>query len=226
MPSWGTTDDAANSVFYAPTAVNLTPNSVNQALLFNNATSGVWYNGTTQLAMAMGQFGISTGEMQAQRAGAGPKPQHAGWNLRKVGTGGRAGRVQFETLVALHTIPTGDADSAIIPNYFLSLTAPVSNSSFIGSKTGTGSPQSTTLTVVANSVPTGAGFAYQWQQSNSTGGFSSVTANSTFVNPTTTVLTINVATIATSNVVTLRCAVSNSVAATAFSSPVNITTIA
>jgi hypothetical protein len=41
---------------------------------------------------------------------------HAGWNVRKVGTGGRAGRVQYETLVALGTI-TGDAsDDAVLPD--------------------------------------------------------------------------------------------------------------
>jgi len=39
---------------------------------------------------------------------------HAGWVIRKVGTGGRAGRVQFETLVAMGSM-TGDAsDDAIL----------------------------------------------------------------------------------------------------------------
>lgn len=38
----------------------------------------------------------------------------AGWNLRKVGTGGRAGRVQMECLVAMRTIATDGADDAII----------------------------------------------------------------------------------------------------------------
>lgn len=40
---------------------------------------------------------------------------HAGWVLRTVGTGGRAGRVQYETLVAGSSI-TGDApDDATLP---------------------------------------------------------------------------------------------------------------
>lgn len=39
---------------------------------------------------------------------------HAGWVVRKVGTGGRAGRVQYETLVAMGSM-TGDAsDDAIL----------------------------------------------------------------------------------------------------------------
>ena len=41
---------------------------------------------------------------------------HAGWNVRTVGTGGRAGRVQYETLVAMGSI-TGDAtDDSILPD--------------------------------------------------------------------------------------------------------------
>jgi hypothetical protein len=38
----------------------------------------------------------------------------AGWNLRRVGTGGRAGRVQMECLVAMRTIATDGSDDAII----------------------------------------------------------------------------------------------------------------
>lgn len=37
---------------------------------------------------------------------------HAGWVLRTVGTGGRAGRVQYETLVAMSSI-TGDSDDTV-----------------------------------------------------------------------------------------------------------------
>jgi hypothetical protein len=41
---------------------------------------------------------------------------HVGWNLKRVGTGGRAGRVQFETLVALAN-PTGDgSDDIALPD--------------------------------------------------------------------------------------------------------------
>jgi hypothetical protein len=45
--------------------------------------------------------------------GAANKGFHAGWVVRKVGTGGRAGRVQHETLVAMGTI-TSDGDGSII----------------------------------------------------------------------------------------------------------------
>jgi hypothetical protein len=36
--------------------------------------------------------------------------QHAGWVRRTVGTGGRAGRVQYETLVAMGSITGDQAD--------------------------------------------------------------------------------------------------------------------
>lgn len=42
----------------------------------------------------------------------GHKAAHAGWVLRTVGTGGRAGRVQYETLVAMGSI-SGDSDDTI-----------------------------------------------------------------------------------------------------------------
>jgi len=40
----------------------------------------------------------------------------AGWNIRKVGTGGRAGRVTFEPLVAMRSLSNGTADDTILPN--------------------------------------------------------------------------------------------------------------
>lgn len=41
---------------------------------------------------------------------------HAGWVLRTVGSGGRAGRVQYETLVAMGSIATDGSDDSILPD--------------------------------------------------------------------------------------------------------------
>jgi len=41
---------------------------------------------------------------------------HAGWVLQTVGTGGRAGRVSFETLVAMKTISGDAADDLVLPD--------------------------------------------------------------------------------------------------------------
>lgn len=46
-------------------------------------------------------------------SGAYGKGFHAGWVVRKVGTGGRAGRVQYETLVAMGSL-TGDDEDTIM----------------------------------------------------------------------------------------------------------------
>ena len=41
---------------------------------------------------------------------------HPGWVRRTVGTGGRAGRIQYETLVAMGTISSDAADDAVLPD--------------------------------------------------------------------------------------------------------------
>jgi len=49
---------------------------------------------------------------QAVISGIAGKVTHAGWVRRTVGTGGRAGRIQYETLVAMGTI-AGDAEDTV-----------------------------------------------------------------------------------------------------------------
>jgi len=58
MAQWGNTDDAANSVLWATTAVNLTPNTTNQTALFGNTTVGAFTAGE-----AVGQFGLDVNEI-------------------------------------------------------------------------------------------------------------------------------------------------------------------
>lgn len=41
---------------------------------------------------------------------------HAGWVIRTEGTGGRAGRVQYETLVAMGSISTDGSDDTVLPD--------------------------------------------------------------------------------------------------------------
>lgn len=54
----------------------------------------------------VGTWGVDTAEAQASNVNG-----HAGWVLRTVGAGGRAGRVNEETLVAMGTMGAdGDAD--------------------------------------------------------------------------------------------------------------------
>ena len=58
MAQWGNTDDAANSVLWATTAVNLTPNTTNQTALFGNTTIGAFVANE-----AVGQFGLGVAEI-------------------------------------------------------------------------------------------------------------------------------------------------------------------
>ena len=41
---------------------------------------------------------------------------HAGWNLRTVGTGGRAGRVHYETIVAMGSMSSDASDDTVLPD--------------------------------------------------------------------------------------------------------------
>ncbi len=83
--------------------------------MFGNTTAGAFVAG-----QAVGIFGVSATEAASHKDYA-----HAGWIKRTVGTGGRAGRVQTEVLVAMgslgaQTAPygtaanTADGDAGVI----------------------------------------------------------------------------------------------------------------
>ena len=80
-------------------------------------TTGEQYNQSSVVVTASAN-NIANSVLSAALAGneGGTKVAHAGWVMRKVGTGGRAGRVQYETLVAMGSI-TGDGpdDSQLAP---------------------------------------------------------------------------------------------------------------
>ena len=82
-------DSAAGAPLWACAAAKLAPTSANRTNLFEDATADNFITGIT-----LGLFNYADGEVPA---GAG----HAGWNLKITGSGGRAGRVQHETLSVL-----------------------------------------------------------------------------------------------------------------------------
>ena len=63
MAQWGNTDDAANSVLWATTQVNLPANTVNQTALFGNTTQGAFKNNNVASKQAVGQFGLDVTEV-------------------------------------------------------------------------------------------------------------------------------------------------------------------
>lgn len=129
---------SANSIFLAGDRVTYTVAAGNTAL--TNLTSGATYfiktsnstavtltdvpNGNTiDLTKGLTETGHSlTGETatavaELTEVGYTKGAAHTGWVMRTVGTGGRAGRVQYETLVAFGgNFSTDASDDAILPD--------------------------------------------------------------------------------------------------------------
>lgn len=155
MAQWSNSDDANSSPLQAVAQYGKTANTANRDDLFGNTTADAFVTGLT-----VGQFGIDTNEQQALRAAGGAKPAHAGWNLRVEGSGGRAGRVTYETLVAMGTM-TGDAEDVVGVDYALRITSqPLANTA------NTTAGATATFRVVAASVPAGATLTYAWTYAN------------------------------------------------------------
>lgn len=153
MPLWGNKDNAANSDIAATMQVNKSVTSANQSSLYKNVTANAFF--TNEI---VGQFAVDTNEMAAANTGR-AKPAHSGWVLRREGTGLRAGRVTYETLVATGSIATDGTDDTQFPDYRITLTTnPSSNTSnVIGNLT---------FVVAATSTPSGATLSYKWQRFN------------------------------------------------------------
>ena len=90
MSSWTNADEAAGAPLWATAAIRKETSSANRTDLFNDTTANNFIAGVT-----MGLFNYKDSEVAAN------KVAHAGWNLKTTGSGGRAGRVSHECLVAL-----------------------------------------------------------------------------------------------------------------------------
>ena len=104
MALWSNTD--ANTS--APKFGQITPafgSSANGLQLYANTQTSAFITGAN-----VGIFGVDTTEQTVSGATA-SHSAHAGWVLRKAGTGGRAGRVQTETLIAMGSM-TGDGSAS------------------------------------------------------------------------------------------------------------------
>jgi hypothetical protein len=117
MSSHGKIDNAANAPYWAvnSTIVNApnvkanyaAPTAANVARLYANTTANVYTSRET-----IGLFGMDDAEVaNTEQKGV----SHAGWVLKTTGQGGRAGRVQYETLVTI-TNMSGDGDGTTIAN--------------------------------------------------------------------------------------------------------------
>ena len=82
-------DSAAGAPLWARALVKLEPTSANRTNLFEDDNADEFVTGQT-----IGLFNYADGEVADGAA-------HAGWNLKITGSGGRAGRVQHETISVL-----------------------------------------------------------------------------------------------------------------------------
>jgi hypothetical protein len=188
MAQWGNTDDAANSVIWAVAGLNKTANTANRNALFGNTTPDAYFDGVT-----IGQYGVDVNEAAAARATVGaPRPVASGWVLRTEGSGGRAGRVQMETLVAMRSI-TGDAEDAVFPDFAL-----IINTQPVDATANADAGEEAFFTVFASSVPAGANIQYEWEYTTEVGNLDSfATANVVgFSDETTDTLSVLANTIA------------------------------
>jgi hypothetical protein len=184
MPLWGNYDNAANSDIAALMQVNSnTANATARAALYLNTTANtIVFSEKGASNVVVGQFLANTAEIRAANAGNKGHPPHAGWVLRHEGRGLKAGRVWYETLVAMGSAKSDGADDTYFPDTFISITTnPSSSTSNVASNVA--------FTVVATSTPT-ATLAYQWQVNN--GGWTNISyAAGQYFNPTTATLTAN-----------------------------------
>lgn len=177
MSSWGKNDNAANAPYWAvnSTIVNATdaksvaaaPTAANVALLYGNTTADVYTTGQT-----IGLFGVDAQEAAADQRGA-----HTGWVLRTTGSGGRAGRVQEEVLVAMSEFGFGlDGDAQAYANVTIRLSGP-SSASVLANATyyANVATFSVTPTLTGNTAAT---LTYLWEK-NDDGTWASIPANTT-----------------------------------------------
>jgi hypothetical protein len=173
MSSWGNNDNAANAPYWAVNSAiapanpnRAAPTAANVALLYANTTANVYTSRET-----IGLFGIDSQEIDV----LGDTGAHTGWVLKTEGQGGRAGRVQYETLVALSTM-NRDGDGQLFPNVSITLATTTSASVVANTSYANSASFVVTPTLVGN---TAAVLTYQWQVNSPTGslGWTNVANN-------------------------------------------------
>ena len=182
MPSWGNNDNAANTPLWSTAAVKVAPTAVNTANLFQNITEGYWEdalpNGGDRLAnVAIGVFAVDAFE-----ADVNDQVAHSGWIQRTTFTGGRAGRVQQEVLVALSQVIT-DNTSPIYPDATITISSQPSQNT---ANTVLGNTATFRVTASITEGNTAAPLTYQWFAANGISNTYSTVANGTPANTTYT----------------------------------------
>jgi hypothetical protein len=201
MALWGNVDDAANSTIFAASQVNKTANTTNRALLFSNTTADAFITNAT-----IGQFGFDTTEQQVSSGG----PSHSGWVLRTEGSGGRAGRVFYETLVAMGSM-SDDAEDVVGKDYKIII---LSNPQPEGMSANATNNDTKSFTANAYTIPAGGVVSYSWQYSIDNGDtWTNANGQTGFNNALTSTLSVSANAFVDGDSITLRAVLSNAAAA-------------
>jgi hypothetical protein len=160
MPLWKNTDEAASAPQF--TVDTATGNTGVQA--YNVEPVGTW--------------GVDSNEASLKNVNG-----HAGWVLRTVGEGGRAGRVIEETLVAMGSMDSDGSDDTVYPDAIITIT---SQPSSVSANTG----NTVTFSVVATSTPTVA-LTYAWEVSTDSGANWTTATGAPYSDETTATLVVD-----------------------------------
>lgn len=106
----------SNNTVYFVTVANSTAIQVSSDA--EDQRAGVYINLASVAAGAQAGHSLTgqTATATASLSGGKNKGVLAGWNLRTVGSGGRAGRVQYECLVAMRNIASDGSDDSKLPD--------------------------------------------------------------------------------------------------------------
>lgn len=191
MSSWGNYDNSANAPYWAVNSaiMNVTgteqnasaPTAANVALLYGNTTADVYTTNQTK-----GLFMADKFEVDASGAIPG-----TGWVMKTTGSGGRAGRVQWEVLAIVADVKndTSATEDAVLPDAVITTTNPT------GVMFVAGAGNNGTFSVTTTVDPTSAALTYLWQVSADAGSTyaaaaNGVTANTVYVGNTTSALAV------------------------------------
>lgn len=202
MPLWRMNDTASNSAIFGVGWFKKKISRTNANVFYSNTTASAYKGGKN---MTVSEIAVTANTARALRAAHVARAPATGWVIKKVGTGGRANRTQYETIVAGRL--KGPSVSA--PNYGLVFLTPPANVSINAASAA----NVANFTVTANSVPTGATLSYYWQYQVNATAYSNVTANATYANVTGSILVVNSNNAANATVLRAVIASANNVAA-------------
>lgn len=175
MSSWGNNDNAANAPYWAVSSAIMNvpaveghgsaPTSANVAKLYANTSADAYVTGAT-----VGLFGVDAQEASTTNR------VHTGWVMRTEGSGGRAGRVQEEVLVALSGMSADgvDGDAQTYANVSITLTGPTDASVVANTEFANVVTFSTSAALDGNTAAT---LTYQWQYLNGSNTWANIPAN-------------------------------------------------